>query len=159
LHRGNALAALGREDDARASYEKVFPMLEKEPRCGRLDWERHSLYVNIGNTYSRQGDYEKANENFTIAEKLGRDHVAAEEPAYSTDGYAMVIVAMRARAFALKKACQEEEGKKILKDVITMQIKLDVELEKKAEEEKKKAEEEGVESGETVPQVEEPITA
>ena len=79
LHRGNALAALGREDEARKSYEMVFPMLENEPRCGRLDWERSSLYVNIGNTFSRRGDFGKADDNYKIAEKLGRDHMDAEE--------------------------------------------------------------------------------
>jgi len=142
LHRGNALAALGREDDAKESYEKVFPMLENEPRCGRLDWERSSLYINIGNTFSRQGNYEKANEQYNVAEKLGKDHVEIEE-GNKTEGMGMLVVAMRARAFALKKAGREEEGKTILKDVIEMQLKLNAELEKKkAEDEKKKAEDE-----------------
>ena len=130
LHRGNALAALGREDDAKKSYEMVFPMLEKEPRCGRLDWERSSLYVNIGNTFSRQGDFDKADENYSIAEKLGRDHVDAEE-GNRIDGMGMIIVAMRARAFALKKAGREDEGKKVLKEVIEMQLRLNAENEKK----------------------------
>jgi len=142
LHRGNALAALGREDDARLSYEKVFPMLESEPRCGRLDWERSSLYVNIGNTYSRQGDFDMADQQYNIAEKLGKDHVEAEE-GNKTEGMGMMIVAMRARAFALKKADREDEGKTILRKVIDLQIKLNAELDKKkAEEEKRKAEEE-----------------
>ena len=48
----------------------------------------------------------------------------------------MVIVAMRARAFALKKNGKEEDGKAVLKEVIAMQLKLN------AENEKKKAEEE-----------------
>lgn len=134
LHRGNALAALGREDEARESYTKVFPMLEKEPRCGRLDWERTSLHVNIGNTYSRQGNYEKADEYYQIAEKLGREHVENVE-GNKIDGMGMVIVAMRARAFALKKAGREEDGKKVLRDVIEMQIKLNAENEKKKQEE------------------------
>lgn len=151
LHRGNALAALGREDDARNSYEKVFPMLEKEPRCGRLDWERSSLFVNIGNTFSRQGDYEKANEQYNVAEKLGSDHVDAEE-GNKTEGMGMVIVAMRARAFALKKANREEEGKEVLRKVIEMQIKLNAEIDKKkAEEAKRKAEEEAAETASANP--------
>mmetsp|Transcript_10565 Transcript_10565/g.30192 ORF Transcript_10565/g.30192 Transcript_10565/m.30192 type:complete len:431 (+) Transcript_10565:210-1502(+) len=133
LHKGNALAALGKEVEAKASYDMVFPMLEKEPRCGRLDWERSSLYINIGNTYSRQGDFEKANENYTIAENLGREHIAAEE-GNRIDGMGMTIVAMRARAFALKKAGREEEGKDILKEVITMQVDLNAETEKKRKE-------------------------
>ena len=141
LHRGNALAALGREEDARESYQMVFPMLESEPRCGRLDWERSSLYVNIGNTFSRQGNYEKANENYNIAEKLGRDHIQAEA-GNRIDGMGMTIVAMRARAFALKKNGKEEEGKGVLKEVITMQLELNAENDKKkAEEDAKKLEE------------------
>eukprot|EP00934_Nitzschia_sp_Nitz4_P008106 Nitzschia sp. Nitz4//scaffold178_size73299//21340//22869//NITZ4_005698-RA/size73299-snap-gene-0.132-mRNA-1//1//CDS//3329539119//8096//frame0 len=139
LHRGNALAALGREDEARETYSLVFPMLDKEPRCGRLDWERNSLFVNIGNTYSRQGDYEKASAQYEIAESLGRDHIEKGD-GNQIDGMGMVIVAMRARAFALKKAGQEEEGKKILRSVIEMQMKLNVETEKK-EAELRKAEE------------------
>lgn len=134
LHRGNALAALGRENEARETYMKVLPMLEPEPRCGRLDWERCSILVNIGNTYSRQGDYGKANEQFTIAEKLGREHIDADE-GNKVDGMGIAIVAMRARAFALKKAGREEEGKKLLKEVITMQIELNAESEKKKAEE------------------------
>lgn len=135
LHRGNALAALGREEEARKSYEEVFPMLKDEPRCGRLDWERSSLYINIGNTFSRQGTYQKAKENYDIAEKLGRDHIQTEE-GNRIDGMGMVIVAMRARAFALKKAGKEDEGKEVLREVIKMQLELN------AENEKKKAEEE-----------------
>ena len=130
LHRGNALAALGREDEARDTYTMVFPMLEKEPRCGRLDWERCSLYVNIGNTFSRQGNFEKADEQFSIAERLGREHIDNAE-GNKIDGMGMVVVAVRARAFALKKAGKEEEGKKVLRDVIEMQIKLNAENEKK----------------------------
>merc|ERR1712238_649582 len=107
LHRGNALAALGREEDARKSYQKVFPMLDPEPRCGRLDWERSSLYVNIGNTFSRQGDFSKAEEQYQVAEKLGKDHVDTPE-GNKTDGMGMMIVAMRARAFALKKPKRED---------------------------------------------------
>lgn len=140
LHKGNALAALGREDEARETYMKVMPMLEPEPRCGRLDWERVSVLVNIGNTYSRQGNYEKANEQYTAAENLGREHLSAHE-GNQVDGMGIVVVSMRARAFALKKAGREDEGKAVLKDVIAMQIQLNAENEKKKEEEKKIKEE------------------
>jgi tetratricopeptide (TPR) repeat protein len=141
LHRGNALAALGREDEARETYQKVLPMLEPEPRCGRLDWERCSILVNIGNTYSRQGDYDKADEQYTAAERLGREHIEADE-GNKVDGMGIAIVAMRARAFALKKAGREEDGKKVLKDVIAMQIELNAENEKKKAEEKEAEEKE-----------------
>jgi tetratricopeptide (TPR) repeat protein len=138
LHRGNALAALGQEDEARASYEKVFPMLDPEPRCGRLDWERCSLYVNIGNTHSRQGDYGKAEQQYMVAEKLGKDHVETLE-GNKTDGMGMMIVAMRARAFALKKHGREEEGKAVMKKVIELQLELNAEKAKEEEEKVKQA--------------------
>ncbi|KAL3945808.1 MAG: hypothetical protein SGBAC_000080 [Bacillariaceae sp.] len=138
LHRGNALAALGKEDEAKDSYDQVFPMLNEEPRCGRLDWERSSLYINIGNTFSRKGDFDSAKKNYDIAEKLGRDHVKAEA-GNRVDGMGMVIVAMRARAFALKKAGKEPEGKEVLRDVLKMQIELNAENEKKKAEEEAKA--------------------
>lgn len=139
LHRGNALAALGREDEARETYQKVLPMLEPEPRCGRLDWERCSILVNIGNTFSRQGDYDKANEQYDLAEKLGREHIDADE-GNKVDGMGIAIVAMRARAFALKKAGREDDGKAVLKEVIKMQIELNAENEKKKAEEEANAE-------------------
>jgi len=135
LHKGNALAALGREDDARETDMKVMPMLEPEPRCGRLDWERVSILVNIGNTFSRQGNYEKASERFTTAEALGREHISAHE-GNQIDGMGIVVVSMRARAFALKKAGREDEGKSVLKDVIKTQIELNAENDKKKVEQK-----------------------
>lgn len=122
LQRGNALAALGREDEARESYQKVFPLIENEPRCARVDWERHSLYVNIGNTHSRQGDFEKADEQYKIAESLGQEHIKG--PGGSPhDGMGMVIVAKRNRCFALKKAGREDEAKALMKEVIAEQMK------------------------------------
>jgi len=133
LHRGSALAAYGREDDARESYLKVLPMVSKEPRCGRLDWERVSIFVNVGNTYSRQGNYAKANEQYTIAENLGREHLGAEK-GNQIDGMGIVICALRSRAFALKRAGKEDEGKEILKEVIKMQIELNTLNEQKLEE-------------------------
>jgi len=140
LHKGNALAALGREDEARETYLKVMPMLEPEPRCGRLDWERVSILVNIGNTYSRQGNYGKSNEQYTAAEGLGREHISAHE-GNQIDGMGIVVVSMRARAFALKKDGREDEGKSVLKDVIETQIQLNAENEKKKAEQKEAAQE------------------
>jgi tetratricopeptide (TPR) repeat protein len=140
LHKGNALAALGREDEARETYLKVMPMLEPEPRCGRLDWERVSILVNIGNTYSRQGNYEKSNEQYAAAEALGREHIGAHE-GNQIDGMGIVVVSMRARAFALKKDGREDEGKSVLKDVIETQIQLNAENEKKKAEQKDAAQE------------------
>lgn len=136
LQRGNALAALGREEDARECYLRVVPLLEGEPRCARVDWERHSLYVNIGNTHSRTGDYDAANEQYTIAEQMGKEHLASEGGS-STDGKGMVACAKRARAFALKKAGRIDEAKVVLRAVLDQQIKdnLEKEQQKKKEEE------------------------
>lgn len=141
LQRGNALAALGRDDDARVSYEEAFPLLEGEPRCARVDWERHSLFVNVGNTYSRQGNFEKAYEQYEIAERLGQDHL--DEPEGSElDGLGMVIVAKRAKAFALKKEGKEDEAKALMKEVITMQLKKNQLEEQKKKEEAEAADKE-----------------
>lgn len=128
------MAALGRQEDARISYEEVFPLVKDEPRCARVDWERFSLFINIGNTFSRSGDFELADEQFKLAEKLGRDHLEEEEGSRN-DGSGMVDGAKRARAFALKKVGREDEGKAILKEVIASQIKLKLEKEKKKQDE------------------------
>jgi len=133
LQRGNALAAMGREDDAIKSYSDVFPLVEGEPRCARIDWERHSLYVNIGNSHSRKGSFEDADKQYKIAEKLGEEHV---EGGNVKDGKGMISCAKRARAFALKRAGKIDEAKKLLTEVVNQQIADNV------EEEKQKAEEE-----------------
>lgn len=148
LQRGNALAAMGKEAEARESYEKVFPLLENEPRCARVDWERHSLYVNIGNTYSRSGDLDSAIAEYEKAEKLGADHLA-EEGGSEKDGKGMVACCKRARAFALKRAGKDDEAKKILKEVVEQQIKDNTEAAeaaKKAKEEATKKAKEAAES-------------
>jgi tetratricopeptide (TPR) repeat protein len=126
LHRGNALSALGRDEEARASYILVIPMIEKEPRSCRLDWERNSCFVNIGNTYARQANFVKANEYYDIAEKLGKDHLDAEN-GNKVDGMALMIVSKRQRAFGLKKAGKEDDAKKEMRAVLDLQIKLDAE--------------------------------
>lgn len=138
LQRGNALAALGRETDARESYEKVIPLLQGEPRCARVDWERHSLYVNIGNTQSRTGDFDAADTQYQIAERMGMEHLD-QEGGSTSDGKGMVACAKRARAFALKKADRLDEAKKLMKDVLDQQIKDNIE--KEAEKKKKEEEE------------------
>ena len=125
LHLGNALSALERNAEAREVYEKVLPMLITEPRCGRLDWERSSIIVNIGNTYSREGNVDRANVYYDQAEKLGQDHLNVENGNH-TDGLGIKVIAMRARSFALKKAGKEEEAKAQLREVLEMQLKLNV---------------------------------
>lgn len=59
---GNAWAAKGDEAKSREYYEKIFPLLSEEPRCQRIDGERHALFINIGNTYVRNGDFTLADE-------------------------------------------------------------------------------------------------
>ena len=77
--------------------------------------------------------------NVKIAEQLGKDHVDTPE-GNKTDGMGMMIVAMRARAFALKKHGREDEGKELLKKVIELQLQLNAEKAKEEEEKKKQAE-------------------
>jgi tetratricopeptide (TPR) repeat protein len=143
LQRGNALAAMGREEEAIKSYTEVFPLLEGEPRCARVDWERHSLYVNIGNSHSRSGDYEAASTQYEIGEKLGEEHVEAGNV---KDGKGMVACSRRARSFALRRAGRMDEAKKLLRQVLHQQIKDDMEADKlkaeKAAEDAAKAAEE-----------------
>jgi tetratricopeptide (TPR) repeat protein len=129
LHLGNALSALDRNPDARQIYEMVLPMLVSEPRCGRLDWERSSIIVNIGNTFSREGNFDRANEYYDQAEQLGRDHLEVED-GNTTDGMGIMVVAMRARAFAFKKAGKEDEARTRLREVLELQLKLNTEVEK-----------------------------
>lgn len=146
LQRGNALAAMGKEEEARKCYQQVFPLLEKEPRCARLDWERHSLYINIGNTFSRSGDFDSADEQFKLAEDIGLEHIEHKDGS-DTDGKSMVASSKRARAFALKKIGRIEEAKAIIKEIVIQQQKDDAEAERKkaqeAEEAAKKKGEEG----------------
>mmetsp|Transcript_1378 Transcript_1378/g.1860 ORF Transcript_1378/g.1860 Transcript_1378/m.1860 type:complete len:178 (+) Transcript_1378:2-535(+) len=134
LHAGNALSAMSKDDEARKQYEKALPILDGEPRSSRLDWERSSFLVNIGNTYSRQGDYKNADEMYTKAEKLGEEQC---EVGALVDGLGLIIVSMRARAFALKRSGKEDEGKKIMREVLTKQVELDKELIKHKDEVKK----------------------
>eukprot|EP00568_Trieres_chinensis_P000849 CAMPEP_0183300210 /NCGR_PEP_ID=MMETSP0160_2-20130417/6710_1 /TAXON_ID=2839 ORGANISM="Odontella Sinensis, Strain Grunow 1884" /NCGR_SAMPLE_ID=MMETSP0160_2 /ASSEMBLY_ACC=CAM_ASM_000250 /LENGTH=418 /DNA_ID=CAMNT_0025462591 /DNA_START=260 /DNA_END=1516 /DNA_ORIENTATION=+ len=148
LQRGNALAAMSKESDARDSYTKVFPLLEKEPRCARVDWERHSLYVNIGNTYSRSGEYDLADEQYKIAERLGMDHMELEGGS-EKDGKGMIACVKRARAFALKRAGKDDEARKILKEVLDQEIADRLEAEKKKAEEEAKAKDEADEKAKT----------
>jgi len=148
LQRGNAFAALGKQEEARKSYEDVFPLIKEEPRCARVDWERFSLFINIGNTFSRAGDFELADEQYKIAQRLGQDHLDEEEGS-KNDGQGMVDGAKRAKAFALKKAGREDEGKIILKEVIESQIRLKMEKEKKKKEEEEEA---AAKKAETQPQ-------
>ena len=133
LQRGNALAAMGKEDEAIKSYEAVFPLVEKEPRCSRIDWERHFLVVNIGNSHSRKGDFDAADEQYKRAENLGQEHC---DGGNIKDGKGMLACAKRARAFALKRAGKIDDGKKLLKEVLDQQIADNLEEEKKMAEEK-----------------------
>lgn len=117
LQRGNALAALGREDEARESYAKILPLLANEPRCARVDWERHSIYINIGNAFSRSGDYDAADEHYKLAENLGVEHLTLDGGS-RPDGKNMIIHVKRARAFALRRAGRVDDAKALLKEVI-----------------------------------------
>lgn len=136
LHRGNALRALGREAEARESYLKVLPILETEPRCDRLDWERMSTHINVGNTYCAEGDFDRAFEAYEKAYQLGQDHIDSDD-GNKLDGMGIKIAAMRAISFAMKKAGNEQEAKSKMREVIELQMKLNVEKEWRAKEESK----------------------
>jgi hypothetical protein len=125
---------MGQEVEARETYEKVFPFLEGEPRCARVDWERHSVHVNIGNTYARAGDYERADEHYKIAEHIGLDHIN-EAGGSEDDGRSMILIAKRSRAFALKKVGKVEEAKTLMAKVIKQKIADDAAAAKRKEEE------------------------
>lgn len=143
---------MDRDVEAREVYEKVLPMLVNEPRCGRVDWERTSIMVNIANTYSREGNFDRATGYYDQAEKLGQDHLNVENGNH-IDGLGITIVAMRARSFALKKAGKEDEAKARLREVLEMQLKLNVlEKERKEQEEleEKAKEEEAAQNGQPV---------
>jgi len=130
LQKGNCLSAQGKHEEARQCYEIILPLLENEPRCARVDWERHSLFVNIGNSYSRMGSFDKADEFYILAEKLGTDHLNDEGNGSRSDGKNMVMCAKRARAFALKKAGRIDEAKKILTQVVKEAREIEMEREK-----------------------------
>lgn len=125
--------ALDRVVEARESYQKGLPMLDSEPRCGRLDWERSSFIVNIANSYAREGNLEKAFQQYDIAEKLGKDHMESDRGS-PVDGLGMMMTSMRFRAFALKKCGKEDEAKKQMSEVIRLTMKL--KEEEKTQEEK-----------------------
>mmetsp|Transcript_25006 Transcript_25006/g.60181 ORF Transcript_25006/g.60181 Transcript_25006/m.60181 type:complete len:416 (+) Transcript_25006:161-1408(+) len=149
LQKGNSLAALGFEIEARETYENVFPILEGEPRCARVDWERHSVHVNIGNTHARGGDFEKADAHYVIAEALGADHIS-EAGGSEDDGRAMILCAKRARSFALKKVGRMEDAKTLMAEVIKQKISDDAISAKRKEEEAAKAAEAGGEDSAVV---------
>lgn len=118
LHTGNALSALGKNAEAREMYEKGFPIIDAESRSTRVDWERTSYLINIGNSYSREGNYEKADEYYKKCEQLGEEQIANDCKA---DGLGMKLVALRSRAFALNRNGKIDEGKEVLREVLRQQ--------------------------------------
>jgi len=120
LHQGNALSALDRNEEAMESYEKAMRYMVTEPRCARIDWERSSVLVNIGNCHCRLGNFARAHEYYDQAEQLGVDHLEAED-GDKAQGLGIKLVAMRARAFCLKKQGKDEEAKTLLRQVLSMQ--------------------------------------
>lgn len=134
LHMGNAYAAKGEEQKAREYYQKVFPLLVNEPRCHRIDGERHALYINIGNSYIREENFTAAEEQYKMAHQLGQDHVDAKQGS-EDDGLTMIIGANRARAKALQKKGETDEAKALLKEVIEQQLKLNAAIAKRKKEE------------------------
>uniref|UniRef100_A0A7S2NW59 Uncharacterized protein n=1 Tax=Leptocylindrus danicus TaxID=163516 RepID=A0A7S2NW59_9STRA len=133
MQKGNALASLGREAEAREAYELIFPLLTDEVRSARIDWERFSVLINVGNTYAREKDYTLADEQYKLAERIGQDHVDAAQGS-EEDGKNMISVVKRARAIALKKVGRDDEAKALMKELVEQQVKEQAEAAKKAEE-------------------------
>jgi len=94
------------------------------------------LYVNIGQSHSKQGDYASAKAQFEIAEKLGEEHVASGN---AKDGKSMVACSKRAHAFALRRTGKIDEAKSLLREVLQNQIMDNLEAEKQKLEEAKAA--------------------
>lgn len=139
--------AQGKYAEAREYYEKVLPLLEPEPRSCRIDWERSSALINIGDTFSRENNFDKAREYYDMAEKLGQDHLDVEDGNH-TEGKGIVMVAKRARAAALKRAGKQEEAKAMWRDVITLSIGFNELMAKEKAEMKKALANGGVETPE-----------
>ncbi|GKY95597.1 hypothetical protein MPSEU_000521000 [Mayamaea pseudoterrestris] len=119
LHAGNALHAQGKYAEAREYYEKTLPLLEPEPRSCRIDWERSAALINIGDTHSREDNYELASKYYDKAEQFGKDHLVVEDGNH-TEGKGIVVVTKKARAAALKRAGKEEEAKSMWREVLTL---------------------------------------
>lgn len=143
LQAGNAYLALGKIAEAREIYEKGFPIVDAEPRATRVDYERCSYLINLGNAHSRDGDYAKANEFYAKVEKIGEDQI---QGGCTAEGMGMQLVALRARAFALNRAGKIDEGKEVLREVLKRQPVVAEETDKFRKEmmeaDKKKMEEE-----------------
>lgn len=118
LHCGNALAAMGKDAEAREMYLAGFPIVDAEVRASRVDWERTSYLINIGNSYSREGNFEKADEYYKQCEKLGDEQIAND---CKSDGMGIKLVALRARAFALNRNGMVDKGKEVLREVLKQQ--------------------------------------
>lgn len=140
LQKGNALQALKRFVEAREAYEQCTDLLKNEMRVSRIDWERHSLFLNVGHTFLGEGNFEKAKEYYAKAQDLGKEHIE-NELGSTKDGKNMVAHALKALARGHKVTGNIDEAKRILKEVVE-ERRVAMEQEKKeqmeAEEENKK---------------------
>ena len=109
---------MGKDAEAREMYEKGFPIVDAEARASRVDWERTSYLINIGNSFSREGDFGKADEYYRKCETLGDEQIAND---CKSDGMGIKLVALRARAFALNRNGKIDEGKDVLREVLRQQ--------------------------------------
>jgi hypothetical protein len=117
LQKGNALQALKKFGEAREAYEQTMDLLKDEVRVARVDWERHSILLNIGNTYLAEGDFETACSYYSKASDLGTEHVE-NELGSTKDGKNMVCGSRKALARAHKVNGNIEEAKKILGEIV-----------------------------------------
>ena len=118
---------MGKDVEAREMYEAGFPIVDEEARASRVDWERTSYLINIGNSYSREGNFAKADEYYKKCEKLGDEQIAND---CKSDGMGIKLVSLRARAFALNRNGKQDEGKEVLREVLRQQPIVEEETEK-----------------------------
>ena len=109
---------MGKDAEAREMYLAGFPIVDAEVRASRVDWERASYLINIGNSYSREGNYDKADEYYKQCEKIGDEQIANN---CQSDGMGIKLVALRARAFALNRNGKVDQGKEVLREVLRQQ--------------------------------------
>ncbi len=146
LQRGNALQALKRFDEAEAAYNECLSLLESEIRCARTDWERHSVFLNLGNTRLAALDVEGARRHYESAHAFGREHLSSELGSRK-DGRDMVRAAKLAKARAAKHSGDTEQCRKLMEEIVVDKREEMEEAEKeKAKEEAEKAKAEGAES-------------
>jgi len=117
LQKGNVLQAQGKYKESRECYTQATVLVNKDHRCIRVDWERHSLMLNTGNAILLEGKGSEAKQMFAKAEALGREHIE-HELGSSHEGQQMVTASKVALARAFKIGGDLEGAKKIVMEMV-----------------------------------------